>query len=78
MEQAESSEAVDAAATAKAEVGYYFFEIEKLEGRLKTDSENVHFLEQLCDLCIKADKRDKALDYAVHGLESFERSPGSG
>jgi hypothetical protein len=62
----------------KNDIGIFFFEIEKLEHRLKTDNHNIAFLEQLCDLCVKADKRDKAHEYAMQGLDAFEKNPSSG
>ena len=53
-------------------------ELEKLDQRLKTDSDNIATWTRYGELCLKIDKKERALPAVKRGLELFSRNPISG
>lgn len=53
-------------------------ELDKLDQRLKTDSDNVNTLTRYGELCLKIDKKERALPAVKRGLEIFAKNPISG
>ena len=62
----------------EVDVGEIEMELEKLDQRLKTDSDNIATLTKYGALCLKIDKKERALPVVRRGLEVFSRNPISG
>ena len=60
------------------DVGEIEMELEKLDQRLKTDGDNIATLTRYGELCLKIDKKERALPAIKQGLEIFARNPISG